>query len=304
MDQEKRGAGILLALASATGFSTLGLFAKLIYAEGFSVPQALAWRFLAASLLLWLIVLATKRSLPRRVIPILLLGLFGFAPQAGLYFVTVRILDPGITSLLLYLYPSFVVLFGYLLYRKKPSSLQLLALTLSLAGCVLTFWKRGDYPLVGLLLGVVVGVTYGAYLSAGERILAEVDSIAATALIMSVAAVVYWGIALISGPIRVPSTGKAIFGVVGVSALATVLPITTLFASMRRIGAADASLVSTLEPVLTLGLSALIIGERLGPAQLAGGALILVAVLLLDLAPRLRRLREERSGRRPGGDRT
>jgi drug/metabolite transporter (DMT)-like permease len=295
VEHPHRGRGIGLALLSAAGFSTLGLFARLIYGEGFAVPAALAWRFTMASFFLWIFVIATKRALPKPILPVFLLGLVGFSPQAGLYFALVRILDPGIASLLLYLYPSFVVLLGLLAFRRKPGWIRLLALALSLAGCLVTFWKAGAYPLEGVLLGVLVALAYAAYLLAGERILAEVDSISATTIVMSAAALVYWTISLAGGVARVPESPKAWFGVVGVALFATVLPITTLFASMRVIGAADASLVSTLEPVLTIVLSSLIIGERFGPAQLAGGALILAAVLAIDLAPRLSGLVNKRS---------
>ncbi|MBL8966474.1 MAG: DMT family transporter [Spirochaetaceae bacterium] len=289
--RDARGAGVALALASAAGFSVLGIFAKLVYAEGLSVPEALAWRFTVAAAVLWLYVLLTRRRLPKPVLPVLLLGLLGFAPQAGLYFATIRILDPGITSLLLYTYPSFVVLFSFLFLRKRPTKLQLAALALSLAGCAATFWKRGDYPLGGLLLGILVGLAYGVYLVAGEGILKEVDSISATAVIMLVAALVYWilaaGAAFRAGRVpAVPATPAAIGGILGLSVISTVIPITTLFAAMRRIGAADASLVSTLEPVLTVGLSALLLGERLGPARLVGGGLILAAVVALNLPAR------------------
>lgn len=277
---------MILALVSAAGFSTLGLFAKLVYSQGFGVVETLAWRFTFAAALLWLFVLATKRKLPRPLWPVLLLGLLGFAPQAGLYFLTLRYLDPGITSLLLYTYPSFVLVFAFLLFRKKPSRVQLLALCLSLAGCVVAFWKRGDYPLTGLVLGLCVGLSYGAYLVAGEKVLKGVDSIVATALIMLVAALVYWTAALASGAAKLPGSAAAIGGLAGLAIVATVIPITTLFASMGRIGAADASLVSTLEPVLTIALSALLLGERLGAAQLAGGALILGAVLVLGFYER------------------
>ena len=287
-----RGRGILLALVSATGFSTLGLFTKLIYGEGFSAPQALAWRFTIAAAVLWAIVgVASRKEATRRpplgprLIRVALLGLFGFTPQAGLYFVTLRFLDPGITSLLLYLYPSFVILLAMALFRKRPNKVQVLSLLLSLSGCAITFFKPGSYPIVGLALGALVAVAYGSYLVAGERMLEGTDSIRATAVIMLEAAAVYWIIAAATGSLRAPQTAASIAGVVGVALFATVLPITTLFASMRRIGAADTSLVSTIEPVLTVASSALILGERLGPAQAVGGVLILAAVIALRFAP-------------------
>ena len=286
MSREARGRGIVLALVSAAGFSTLGLFAKLVYAQGFGVLQTLAWRFTIATVLLWAIVLIGRRPLPRRIWPVALLGLLGFSPQAGLYFFTLRFLDPGIAGLLLYTYPSFVLLLCFLLWGRKPRRIQLLALFLSLAGCVLAFWRRGDYPVIGVALGLALGLTYGAYLVSGERVLKGVDSISATAIVMLMAAIVYWAASLFAGELSLPEGRAAIGGLVAIAVFATVLPSVSLFASMRLIGAADASLVSTLELVLTIALSAVFLGERLGVAQLCGGVLILAAVVILGLYER------------------
>ncbi|HTX72769.1 MAG TPA: DMT family transporter [Rectinemataceae bacterium] len=282
-----RARGVLLALLSASAFSMLGLFAKLIYSGGLSVPQALAWRFTVASLVLWSIVGITKRPpAGRGLVPVILLGTFGFAPQAGLYFLTVSIINPGITSLLLYLYPSFVILLSIVFLARKPNSIQLLSLALSLVGCAITFFKPGNYPLIGLVLGAVMALVYGAYLVVGERVLDKVDPIRATALIMSSAAVVYWSMSIVTRGVQLPSTAHAIEGILGAAVISSVLAVTALFGAIKLIGAADTSLLSTLEPVLTVILSGLFLGERLGGAQAVGGVLILAAVVVLRFEPR------------------
>jgi drug/metabolite transporter (DMT)-like permease len=287
-----RRRGVLLALVSAASFSTLGLFARLVYSEGFSVPQALAWRFTVAAAILWTLVGASARKggtprkpLGRKMVPVLLLGILGFAPQAGLYFVTLRFLDPGITSLLLYLYPSFVILLAFAVLGRKPNRIQVISLALSLTGCAITFFKPGNYPLVGLALGLLVAVTYAGYLVASDKVLSGVDPIRATAVIMLAAAAIYWIIAAATGPLMAPTSLASIAGILGMAVFATVLAITTLFASMGAIGASDTSLFSTVEPVLTVVLSAILLGERLGPAQTVGGALIIAAVVILRFAP-------------------
>lgn len=288
--RSRRGRGVGLALLSALGFSTLGLFARLIYGEGFSLQAALAWRFTTAAIALWGIVIATGRSLPRRRLPLLVLGFVGFVPQSGLYFATVRILDPGITGLLLYLYPSFVVLVAFLVFRRRPGLLRLGAVALSLLGCIVTFWKAGNYPPQGVALGLFMAAFYAAYLVLGERVLAEADPLVASALVMTAAALTYWVVCLATGDLRVPASPRAIAGVLGVALFATLLPVTTLYSSMRLIGSTDASLVSTLEPVLTIIWSSMLLGERFGPAQIVGGVLIILAVLSIDLAPRVQGL--------------
>jgi len=289
-DHPPRGAGtgVLLALLSATSFSTLGIFAKLIYAEGFSTSQTLAWRFTGAAAFLWVWILVSERRPPplRPNLPVLVLGLFGFAPQAGLYFVTLRFLDAGITSLLLYLYPSFVVLLSAAFLRRKPSGVQLAALALSLTGCVATFFRAGRYPAVGVGFGILVALTYAAYLVVGERVLRGRKPVHSTAFIMSAAAAAYWSLTAISGTFRAPASPSSVLGLVGISVVATVIPIVTLFGAMQRIGASNTSLVSTVEPLMAVLMSAVILGERFGFQQVAGGVLIVGAVLLIQAAAR------------------
>lgn len=280
--------GVALAVVSAVTFSTLGLFAKLAYSQGMAPAQALAWRFSLAAVILWAIVLGRggQRRPAREYRNALLLGVLGFSPQAGLYFVAVKFLDPGIASLLLYLYPAFVVGLSLLFLKRRPRRAQLAALVASGIGCVLTLWTRGDYPAIGYAFGLAVALSYAGYLVAGERVLATLDPVFATTNVMSAAAVVYWVITLASGAFFLPSTPLAIAGVVGIATIGSVIPIITLFASIRLIGSADASLVSTIEPLCTVLLSSLLLGERFTGLQLAGGALILAGVVILNVRPR------------------
>jgi len=280
-----RARGVAFAVISAISFSTLGLFAKLAYSQGMAPAQALAWRFSLAALVLWAILL--KRGGYRRPLrefrTTLLLGVLGFAPQAGLYFMTVKYLDPGLASLLLYLYPAFVVAFSFIFIKRRPQLPQIVALVFSSAGCVLTLWTRGSYPLVGYFFGIAVAITYAAYLVAGEKVMRGLDPIFIVANLLASSAVVYWVITLATGVFFLPTSPAAIAGIVGIAVVGSVIPIVTLFASIRLIGSSDASLVSTIEPLFTVVLSALIFGEHLTRLQLAGGTLILIGVLLLNL---------------------
>ncbi len=286
-----RAKGVLLAVVSAVSFSTLGLFAKLAYSQGMAPAQALAWRFSLAALVLWIILV--RKGGHRRPLcdyrDIVLLGLLGFSPQAGLYFLAVQYLDPGIASLLLYLYPAFVVGLGFLLFGKRPRKAQLLALAASLAGCVLTLWTRGVYPAIGYAFGLAVAISYAAYLVVADRLLSRFDPIFSTANIMASAAAVYWVVTLATGAFLLPDTLPEIAGIVGIAVIASIVPIVTLFASIRLIGSADYSLVSTVEPLFTVMLSALLLGERLTGLQFAGGAFILTGVLILNLGRKAER---------------
>jgi drug/metabolite transporter (DMT)-like permease len=297
-----RAGGVALALASAASFSTLGLFAKLIYRAGFSVEQTLAWRFTVAALALWIYQLARGgyRRPWREYRAALLLGALGFSPQAGLYFMAVRYLDPGLAGLLLYLYPAFVVAFSAIFLAKRPRKAQIIALVLSLFGCVLTLWTTGDYPLIGYVYGIAVAISYAAYLTSGEKVLRGLDPVFATTVVMSAAAAIYWSLTLARGSFMAPVDLASTIGLLGVGLAATVVPVIFLFSAMRVIGASDTSLISTVEPLITIGLSSWLLGERLTPLQWAGGAFILAAVGVLNV-PRGLRLGPRRVAGGSGG---
>ncbi|MEJ5184502.1 MAG: EamA family transporter [Rectinemataceae bacterium] len=286
--------GFWFAIASAICFSTLGLFAKGLFAAGVAVPTTLAWRFTIASIVLWFFEIGfsgddEERRLRRKIradrrvrFKLMLLGLLGFAPQAGLYFVTVSLLDPGITSLLLYLYPAFVVAIAFLFKGAQPKPLQLLALGLSLLGCVITFWQAGNYPWYGLALGVFVALVYALYLVWGETVLEGIPPLYATAVIMTVASIVYWLIAILTGTATLPSSLQQFGLAAGVALFGTVLPVITLFKAMQLIGAAQTSIVSTIEPVCTNIFSMLLFGELITGRRIIGGILILAGVILVQ----------------------
>ena len=101
------------------------------------------------------------------------------------------------------------------------------------------------------------------------------DTAAATALMMVATAVGFWALAIATRrpvlPADVP--GAAWPGIVGIGLISTFVAIQTFYAGTKRVGAAQASLISTFEPVWTITLAALLFGETLGPLQLVGGRL-------------------------------
>ncbi|WP_247364324.1 DMT family transporter, partial [Ralstonia pseudosolanacearum] len=105
-------------------------------------------------------------------------------------------------------------------------------------------------------------------------------------------AVVYAGAAVAGVPARFPGSVAGWAAALAIAGLSTVIAILAFFAGLQRLGAAQASMLSTLEPVVTVALAALLLGESIGAAQMAGGALILAGVLWLT-----------RADARPGGHR-
>ena len=115
---------------------------------------------------------------------------------------------------------------------------------------------------------------------------------------LSSTAVVYWVVCLGIGhpvlPADIPADAWP--GILGVAVVAGFVPVQAFYAGAQRIGAAQASLVSTVEPLWTIVAASILLDEHLGPIQLAGGALILGGVVLSQT-------RARRPGRPVGGAR-
>ena len=282
-------AGAALVAVSACGFATLGIFGKLLMARDFDLQSTLAWRFGGAALLLWIWMLARSRwrIAAAQAAIAFAMGAIGYALQATLYFVTMDHIGVGLTSLLLYTYPAFVALLAWLVDRERPTWARVAALVAVFAGTSLAADPRGPHPdLFGLVIGLCTGAWYAIYLTVGTRLVRAVDSLAASGYVCLGAATSFLIAALSGRGLDVPRSTAQGALILGIVVVATVIPIVALFAGMRRLGTPRAALLSTLEPVVTVALGAVILGERLGRAELAGGALIVAALVLLQLSGR------------------
>lgn len=284
-DRRRRLVGIAWVLASASGFGCLGIFAKFAYAAGASTVTVLFLRFLIAGTLL--AGLMFQRRLPwpqgRDLRLLIALGALAYVGQAFCFFSALRFASAGLVALLLYLYPAFVTLAAAALGRQRLTAFKTGAVVVTLGGVFLTVSDALDGAPLGIAFGIGAALIYTVYILVGERVTARTGAIPAATVIMLAAALVFASATLFVGP-QWPATVGGWGAVAGIALLSTVLAMVGFFAGMQRLGAADAATLSTLEPVVTLALAALLLDESLAPRQLAGAALILLAVVALARA--------------------
>jgi drug/metabolite transporter (DMT)-like permease len=304
----RRLTGVALILASAAGFGSGSLFAQPVYGAGVDWLVLSAWRFLFGAGLTWgwLLLSAGRRrglrQLDRRAaIAAIALGVL-YVGNSGAYFAGLETVSPSLAALIVYVYPALVAVLSLRFGRRLEGRRAWLALGVALVGVALSVGgidPDGAPPLSGLLLIVASPIIYAVWiiLSArlsGERQDAVGDEAAdrpgaasATALIMTATAAVYWVAALASGRPVLPGAvpAGAWFGLLGVGVMSTFVAIQTFYAGAQRIGAAQAALISTVEPIWTITLAAILFGVALTPIQLAGGALILGGVVIAQTGP-------------------
>jgi drug/metabolite transporter (DMT)-like permease len=291
----RRSAGVALCLLSALGFGLMAIFAKEAYGAGLGVTALLAARFVLAAGLLWAIVAARRRMRSRATadtpapppwrvaLACLALGGVGYAAQAGLFFSALEHIDASLTSLLLYTYPALVFCGAVALGREHVTPWKAAALALASAGAALVLLGGGTRGLeaTGVLLALGAGVTYAVYILVAEDVVRRIDPILLGAFVATGAALTFLVAGAIGGTLAFTVQGW--LWIAAIATLSTVLPIVTFMLGMERVGASTASIVSTFEPVVTVALAVALYDEALGPLQALGGALVLAAVIALQL---------------------
>ena len=310
----RRALGVALVLVSACAFGSGALFAKPVYAAGVDWHVLSSWRFLIGAVLSWAWLLlvpggrAGLRRLPRRAVAVSLgLGVL-YTGNSGTYYAGLETVPASLAALIVYVYPALVAVLTLRFGRRLEGRRAWFALALALVGVALSVGgipSGSAPPPLGLALIIASPVIYAfwiilaAHLSGERRSdgpapaagsegeAAGAQAAAATALITSATAVTWWLSALAVGrevlPGQVPV--EAWPGLMGIGAIATFVAIQSFYAGAQRIGAANAALVSTIEPIYTIVLAALLFGELLAPVQLAGGALIIAGVLIAQTGP-------------------
>jgi drug/metabolite transporter (DMT)-like permease len=281
--------GFALIIASALCYSSLGILGKIAYQEGLPLLSLLSTRFTLGALLLWAFVaLAPKsrRSLralpPRRLAGVFLWGIFGFAGQSALFFSTLRSISASLTVLLLYTCPAFLALILWRLTGRRPSTWRLVAIGLALGGTYLCAGPiDGAVHLGGVGLGIATGFWFAIFLLGLHRLTRGVPAVVSGALIAAGAAVAFDAAVLIAGDYTLPPSPRGWGAVLGMVGFATIVGFVLLVIGMRRVGPQVTSVLSTFEPLGTLLLAAMMLGERLQSVQWIGAALIIGAAFAL-----------------------
>jgi drug/metabolite transporter (DMT)-like permease len=274
--------GTLYILASALCFGSMAIFARMAYASGVDIPTLLLLRFSVASILMWGMLLLKRMRLPkgRGMIILVAMGAVGYAGQAFSFFTALTYASAGLVALLLYTYPAIVTILARLVFKHPLTGPQITAVAIALAGTVFIIGKAGDGKPLGIFFGLLAALIYSVYILTGSRFPKDVTPTASTTVIVSSAAVIYLALVAVKG-FHPPATGTGWGAVLAIAVFCTVLAILFFFEGLERVGPVRASVFSTVEPVFTVLLAAVVLGERITLARIFGGALIVGAVILL-----------------------
>lgn len=299
-----RSLGIAFAIAGILAFSFRPIWIKLAYAvpteTGHPVsPVTLLFLRMVLSLPFFVAIAVwlsrSKEEKPSLTtkdwLAITGLGFVGYYLASFLDFLGLQYVGAGLGRLILFLYPTMVLLLSFVFLRKAPTRRELLALVVCYTGVAFILSNRlggesieGRLYLLGVLFIFGSALSYAIYLVAGSQMVKRVGSMRFTAYTMIIStfpAVVQFFLMEPLAALRLPSA-VWVYAII-MATFSTVLPVFLQAEALKRIGASHFALLGALGPLSTALLSVAGLEERFGPLQSLGAALVIAGVLLVSV---------------------
>ena len=289
--------GLMIAVTGAILFSTKAIVAKLIYRYQIDAVTLLAFRMMFslpffAAIAFW----KARTEAPLSQIELrrtITLGLIGYYLSSYLDFLGLQYISAGLERLILFLTPSFVLLFSFFFLKKKMQAREWLSLGTAYLGTTMVFIHDVKVSGANVVLGssfVLAGaLSYAMYLMLSGEIVRRVGALRLVAYAMCASSAACIAQFFIMRPVSMLVQPMGFYGLSMINAIfCTVLPVFITMIAVARIGAATTSQAGMVGPVSTLFLGAIILGEPVTSIQLAGTGLVLLGIYFLSRAPTLK----------------
>jgi drug/metabolite transporter (DMT)-like permease len=289
--------GFLICIVGSLLFSTKAIIVKKAFVDIkadaltllalrmlFSLPFYLVAAFVVSS------GKSNRKMTGKEWLVVILLGMFGYYLSSLLDFLGLQYISAGLERLILFLYPTFVVLINAFLFKEKIKGKVIWALVLSYLGIAIAYVGELQVDFNnpnfywGSLLIFLCSITFAIYIAGSGYIIPKIGASKFTsyALLFSTAGVfIHY---LLRGDYQAlqKSNGLLWYGIM-LAVVATVIPTFLLSFSTKKIGASNVAIISSIGPVSTILQAHYILGESIFFEQIIGTAMILAGILLLSL---------------------
>ncbi len=298
--------GILYTVLSAFLFGFSPIIAKFCYAEG---TNSITIVFLRGFLSLpFLYTLARFSKTPMRIskqelLHILPVGIIGAAMTSICLYSAFLFIGVGLGTTLHYCYPLLIFLIYFLLYRQKPGALKWCALVVGLLGIAITLRPGAQGSFWGIGLSLLSGLSYCVYLIVIDRTsLKDMNCFKLTFYICLVSSLSSFTFGAVTGQLQFPKSAAGWGASLLLALLISVGGLTLLQLGIASTSPSTVSLLYTVEPITSVLMGAILLGETLDTRSLFGILLILLGVVLVALAEKRESLRPSPPPPLPGAD--
>lgn len=287
--------GLLLAGAGSIAFSGKAIIVKLAYRYGVDAVTLIMYRMLFALplfvALAWWATVRQGRServplTTRDALGVLGLGVTGYYLASFLDFWGLEYISASLERLILYLNPTLVLLLGWVIYKRRITGLQALAMFVSYAGVLLVFGHEADFAGPNAALGAVLvfasAASYAVYLVYSGELVKRLGSMRLVGLATSVACVLCLLQFVLLRPMSAAVVAPEVIWLSLLNAtLCTFAPVIMVMMAIERIGAGLAAQTGMIGPMSTIAMGVLILDEPFNRWVVAGTVLVVAGVFLV-----------------------
>ena len=283
------------AALGAAFFSTKAIFIKLAYQDQVDASLFLAYRMIFAAPVfiaigLWAYARRSVRGEPpperRAVLSAAFERFIGYYVASSFDFAGLQYINASLERLVLFTYPLFVMFIGAAFYGEAITGFGIAAAIVTYIGLGIVFavdlptGGRATWLGAGLVLGAAISFAWHQILA--KKVVAELGSLLFTSIALTTAAVFCVLHQIVFGH-GFAATPRFLWLAVGCAIVATVLPTFLISAGLARVSSQAVSMISTVSPIVTIGLSIAILGEPFTLVDALGSALVLAGVGLFTV---------------------
>ena len=284
-----RHKGIICGILAAVCYGTNPFGALPLYEEGVNTSSVLFYRFAMAVVMLGVMLVVERKTFRINKNELKVLGSLGilFAASCLTYYESFLLMDAGIASTILFVYPVMVAGIMALFFKEQITFSTVTAILLALGGIGLLYQGDGETSLstMGIILVVLSALCYAVYIVVVNQSSIRMSSLKLTfyVLLICMFALVAYSFTSPELHLQLPPSPRAWFFACWLGLVPTILSLVLMTIAVHEVGATPTAIMGALEPLTAVAIGVLVFGEALTFQLVIGIVLILSAVLLIVL---------------------
>ncbi len=293
----KKSRGIFYAVASSAAFGLMPILAKISYNYGMNSITLGFLRFFFAWVILLPIILFKNKSFKlskKHFLTVVIIGIFTYASTTLTLFLSYKYISVGLATTIHFVYPIVVTLISLIVFKETIYKEKIFALLLSTLGVYFLVYN-GDIKLnfLGVFYAIFSGILYSIYIvSIDHSSLKEIDSLLLTFYLSLISSLTLFIGGYFTGNINLKLNMKCYIVALALTLISTVIAITVFQKGIKIIGASNASILSTFEPIVSMILGVTLLKEPISFKIVIGCMMIIASVIVLTLSYKNKNLGE------------
>lgn len=281
--------GTILVALSGMLYGLIGYLGTQLFTHHFTVENMLFWRFFIAMLWMLFWPLLFKNNIFKSVgnypslFKAIMLGIISYSGGSAFYFIASKHIGTGLAMVIFFSYPVFVTLFAWLLSSWKMNKYVFISLMAVIAGLILLKGHGKDaLDLIGIFFAMMASLFYATYVYGSQHSAKTIDSRLMTLLICLGNAAIFFVISSYTNSFFIPQTLDAWLYILAIGIIATAVPIQFMLDGLKYVSPVKASILSVLEPVVTVLIGLALLHETLSLVQIIGVMTVLLGALFIQ----------------------